>query len=195
MQLAHAAIAATDAVRSGTARARFAQPDPAINVVTAPGMDELEKQAAAKHKRSQFDGWDMISGRVQPKLGGGPQYLDIVGVNYYAHNQWVSVDAIESTDPRYRPLHEILGEIHARYSRPLFIAETGIEDQRRVEWLNYICDEPIMAIEQGVPVEGVCFIPLWIIPAGRTTVVAVLGCGVTLMARVIVRFTRHWRGN
>jgi len=29
-----------------------------------------------------------------------------------------------------------------------------------VEWLNYIRDEAIMAIERGVPVEGVCLYPI-----------------------------------
>lgn len=47
-----------------------------------------------------------------------------------------------------------------RYSRPLFIAETGIEDEHRPEWLRYICDEVVEAIQRGIPVEGICSYPI-----------------------------------
>ena len=64
-------------------------------------------------------------------------YLDIIGANYYVHNQWV-LDGkfIERNDPRYRPLHQLFGDLYRRYGKPLFIAETGIEDDRRPEWLR-----------------------------------------------------------
>jgi beta-glucosidase/6-phospho-beta-glucosidase/beta-galactosidase len=160
-QLVRVNIVAIDAIRSVAARARFVQPDPLINVVTSPEMDQADKQAAAVHERSQLDGWDMLSGRLRPELGGDSQYLDIIGVNYYVHNQWVyKGNFIEATDPRYRPLHDLLAEVYARYSRPLLITETGIEDDRRPEWLSYVCDEVIQAAETGVPVEGICLYPI-----------------------------------
>jgi hypothetical protein len=124
-------------------------------------MDEAVKQAAAEHQRSQLDGWDMLGGRLSPELGGSPQYLDIVGANYYVHNQWVFQGKfIESTDPRYRPLHDILYEVYRRYRRPIFISETGIEDDRRPAWLRYVCDEVVQALQRGVPVEGICLYPI-----------------------------------
>ena len=30
----------------------------------------------------------MLCGRLWPELGGGERYLDIIGVNFYPHNQW-----------------------------------------------------------------------------------------------------------
>jgi hypothetical protein len=30
----------------------------------------------------------MVSGMMAPELGGRPEYLDIVGVNFYPSNQW-----------------------------------------------------------------------------------------------------------
>ncbi len=160
-QLVRATIVAIDAIRSIAPRARFVQVDPVINVVTSPEMNEAQKSAAAAHERSQLDAWDMLSGRLHPELGGSPQYLDMIGVNYYVHNQWVYEGSfIESTDPRYRPLHDILAEVHRRYSRPLLIAETGIEDERRQEWLSYVCDEAIQAARNDIPIEGICLYPI-----------------------------------
>ncbi len=161
LQLVRANLAAMDGIRSVAPDARFVQPDPAINVVTSPEMDQIQKDAAAAHERSQLNGWDMLSGRLHPELGGDSRYLDVIGVNYYIHNQWVyNGKFIEAADPRYRPLHDILAEIYNRYSRPLLISETGIEDERRVEWLSYICDEVIQAIENGIPIEGICIYPI-----------------------------------
>lgn len=160
-QLVRATIEATDAIRSAAPRARFVQVDPVINVVNSPTATEAERLAASAHTRAQFDAWDMLWGRLSPELGGGPEYLDVIGANYYVHNQWAYEDKfIERSDPRYKPLHKILAEVYRRYSRPLFIAETGIEDERRPEWLRYICDEVVEAIRRGIPVEGICLYPI-----------------------------------
>jgi beta-glucosidase/6-phospho-beta-glucosidase/beta-galactosidase len=160
-QLVRAAITAIDNIRSVAPHARFVQIDPIINVVTSPGASQAERDAAASYNRAQCDAWDMLSGRLRPDLGGAPEYLDIIGANYYVHNQWVYEGKfIEASDPRYKPLHEILGDVYGRYSRPLFIAETGIEDERRPEWLRYVCDEVVKAIQRGIPVEGICLYPV-----------------------------------
>ena len=44
--------------------------------------------------------------------------------------------AFARTHKLYRPLHDMLREAHERVRRPLFIAETGIEDAARPEWLR-----------------------------------------------------------
>lgn len=160
-QLVRANIAAIEAVRSVAPQARFVQVDPIINVVTTPEMDEAQKEEARGYVRAQFDSWDISSGRRYPELGGDSQYLDIVGANYYVHNQWVHGGKfIEPGDPRYRPLHDILRELYQRYRRPLFIAETGIEDDLRPEWLRYVCDQAVEAMMRGIPVEGICLYPI-----------------------------------
>jgi hypothetical protein len=94
-------------------------------------------------------------------LGGDSSYLDIVGGNYYVHNQWeLNGRFIERTDKRYRPLHSLLADLYTRYGKPIFLAETGIEEDRRAEWLSYISGEVIAALENGVPVEGICLYPI-----------------------------------
>ena len=160
-QLVRATIAAIDAIRDVAPQARIVQVDPVINVVPKPGADEAERQSAAAYTRCQFDAFDMIAGREWPQLGGDERYIDIVGGNYYVHNQWeLEGRFIERTDPRYRPLHLLLGDLHRRYGKPIFLAETGIEEGRRAEWLAYIGGEVIAAIENGVPVEGICLYPI-----------------------------------
>ena len=62
--------------------------------------------------------------------------------------------------PKYKKFRLILGEVYARYGRPLFIAETGIEDSERAAWLAYMCGEARAAIAAGVPVEGLCWYPI-----------------------------------
>ena len=84
----------------------------------------------------------MLSGRMSPELGGRPEYLDIIGINFYDRNEWVHNDEpITRDDPRYRPFHQILLDVSERYRRPMFISETGAEDEARASWFNYVADE------------------------------------------------------
>jgi len=160
-QLVRACIATIDAIREVVPHARFIQVDPVINVVADPGATEQQQQAAAAYTRAQFEAFEMIAGRLWPQLGGSPDYIDIVGANYYVHNQWVlGGHFIERNDPRYRPLSDLLAELYRLNHKPLFIAETGIEDDRRPEWLRYVVDEVITALSAGVPVEGICLYPI-----------------------------------
>jgi hypothetical protein len=54
----------------------------------------------------------------------------------------------------------MLAEVHARYRRPVFVAETSIEGAPRAAWLRHICEEVRAAILMGVPVEGICLYPV-----------------------------------
>ena len=67
---------------------------------------------------------------------------------------------IEPSHLRYRPVWQMLREVYERYRRPLFVAETGIEDEARPAWLRYIGYEVRRAIAEGVPVEGLCLYPI-----------------------------------
>jgi hypothetical protein len=67
---------------------------------------------------------------------------------------------IVPSDPRYPHVSTMLQELYERYRRPLFIAETGIEDETRPAWLRYICKEAFTAWAAGVPLEGICLYPI-----------------------------------
>jgi len=87
-------------------------------------------------------------------------------VNYYVDNQWIYPGNVDSSTtigpahPRYRPVWDMLREVHERYRRPLFLAETGIENEARPLWLRYICQEARAALREGVPLEGICLYPI-----------------------------------
>ena len=73
---------------SADPQARFMHGDPLIHV-TAPNDSIPEVLESARGQSdAAFEAWDMLSGRTEPQLGGSPQLLDIVGINYYHDNQW-----------------------------------------------------------------------------------------------------------
>jgi hypothetical protein len=129
-----------------------------------------DKPAAEAYRLSQFQAWDMLCGRLWPELGGHEKYLDIVGANFYPHNQWFynlkgfqrirRFTPISRQHPCYRPFREMLTELYERYHRPVFIAETGSENRIRAGWLRYVCGETRAALEAGVPVQGMCLYPI-----------------------------------
>ncbi|HTL55204.1 MAG TPA: hypothetical protein VL361_05965 [Candidatus Limnocylindrales bacterium] len=169
VQLVRAALAAMDAIWTVLPRARFMHVDPIIHVIASQQHPE-EAPAAEAYRLSQFQAWDMLSGRLWPELGGQERYLDIVGVNFYPHNQWFynlknfrrirKFRPLHRRHPRYRPFRQMLAEVHERYHRPMFIAETGAENRARPDWLRYICGETEAAILNGVPVHGICLYPI-----------------------------------
>jgi glycosyltransferase involved in cell wall biosynthesis len=160
VQLVRASIAAMHAIMDVDGRARFVHCDPAINVIAAPDRPQ-DFQAAEGHRQAQYQAWDMIGGLSWPQLGGEARLLDIVGVNYYSNNQWIhGGPTIDIDHALYRPLHRMLMEIHGRYGRPILLAETGIEFDRRPAWLRYTTNELKLARRKGVPVEGLCLYPI-----------------------------------
>lgn len=160
-QLVRASIRAIDAIRAVCPGARFVQVDPSVEVF--PDSRRAAHIADARNFRAaQFHAADMLVGKSEPEIGGGEQYLDIVGVNYYSRNQWrqPSGATVRHEDADYRPFNEILLENFQRYNRPILIAETGIEDETRPEWFRYICEQTRIAESKGVPVEGICLYPI-----------------------------------
>lgn len=170
-QLVRAAIAAIEAVREVAPGARICHAEPIIHIAVDPDYPE-EAPAAEAYRQAQFQAWDMLGGRVCPELGGRPDYLDLLGVNYYSNNQWIHQDPhvppsrrrrsmlLPPSHPLHRPIREILGEVYERYQRPVFIAETGIEGDARPSWLRYIGQEARAATAAGVQVEGLCLYPI-----------------------------------
>jgi beta-glucosidase/6-phospho-beta-glucosidase/beta-galactosidase len=159
-QLVRAAVGAMEAVWAEIPSARFLHVDPVVNVAANPKKPHLN-DAAEAYRRSQYQAWDMLAGRICPEVGGDEKYLDIIGVNYYPHNQWeYQGEMILRTDPRYRPFNEIIREVYERYQRPMLIAETGTEQRDRAPWLRYIGEQARIAMEHGVPLHGICLYPI-----------------------------------
>ncbi|MGI4877806.1 MAG: beta-glucosidase, partial [Janthinobacterium lividum] len=158
--LVRATIAAIEAIRDVEPRARFALAEPLINILPQSDAEE-HVAAAANYMESQFEAVDMLAGKLHPELGGGAQYLDLVGLNCYYNNQWIDHGrTVYLGDPLYRPLRELLELAQARVDRPIFIAETGTEGGGRAPWLHYVADEVAAAMAAGRTIEGICIYPI-----------------------------------
>ncbi|MCB8820519.1 beta-glucosidase [Microvirga rosea] len=159
-QLIRATLAAIDAIRHVDPQARFITAEPIINVEAGLG-DEDHSRGAELYRQAQFEVFDMLCGRMEPELGGRPDYIDVIGVNYYPDNQWYhGGPTIPMGHHAYRPLNEMLAEVFRRYERPLMLSETGSEGSGRAAWLHYVCAEVRLAMEIGVPIEGICLYPI-----------------------------------
>jgi len=160
VQLARASIAAIHALRETDPRARIVHCEPLISIQHDPRRDRPRLEAEGWHQ-AQFQALDLLMGRMWPQIGGAPSMLDIIGVNYYFNNQWIHTGpTIDLDHPQYRPLSDLLFETYARYQRPIFVSETGIEGNRRAAWLRYVAGEVAHARRRGVPVEGICLYPV-----------------------------------
>ncbi|HEX3035318.1 MAG TPA: glycosyltransferase [Thermodesulfobacteriota bacterium] len=186
VQLVRATIEAIEATWDVTPTARIIHTDPVINIV-ADTRRPHERRVAEERCHFQYQAWDMICGRLLPQLGGNEKYLDIIGVNYYPNNQWIHggphihrrtksmpsseisyfYDHLTQSSPsisypanQYRHFRYLLQEVYERYGRPMFVAETGAEDEARPDWLCYIGREVRAAKREGVPIEGVCLYPI-----------------------------------
>ena len=159
-QLVRGALCAVQAIRSELPNATIVAPEPVIHIAGDPARPD-DVASAEAYRLSMFEAWDMLSGRLHPELGGHPQGFDIIGVNYYDSNQWWNHGStIRVGDPAYRPFHQILKEVFDRYQCPLFVAETGTEDEARPAWFAYIAGEVRTARQLGVPVQGMCLYPI-----------------------------------
>ncbi len=158
--LVRGAVLASEVLLAELPGVRLIAPEPVIHI--APNSQSAAAVLRAQnHLRAQYEAWDMLSGRLEPELGGKAEYLDILGANFYERNQWVDDgEQLRPGDLRYRPFREMLEEVWTRYHRPILISETGAEDGRRAGWFNYVCNEVYAAIELGVPVKGICLYPI-----------------------------------
>ncbi len=163
-QLVRASVAATRAVRAVDPRARFVQAEPIINIV--PQRKDIKKHPhivddVRRHTAAQYEAWDMIRGDRDEDLGGAPEMLDLIGVNYYWNNQWEhGGDRTPPGHAEHRPLHQMLEDLYRRYNRPILITETGAEAGAAVGWLGYIAAEVRQAQRAGVEILGICIYPV-----------------------------------
>jgi beta-glucosidase/6-phospho-beta-glucosidase/beta-galactosidase len=163
-QLITTAIMAARAIRSHAPDAVIVGAEPLIHV--AP-LDQRRPtlRAAEQNRGGMFEAYDWMTGRAMPELGGDPSLIDVIGLNYYPHNQWYwEGPTIPLGHHEYRPLAEMLLEIAERYGKPIFLSETGAEGSGRASWLHYVCDEVRDAIDAGADVRGICWYPITAYP-------------------------------
>ncbi|MCZ0962951.1 hypothetical protein [Paracoccus benzoatiresistens] len=159
-QLLRAFVAGAAAVRQVDPKARIVVTDPLIQVLAHPDRPDRSEAARLLHD-GQYDFRDQLA-----EAGGGERpILDVIGACYYQFNQWYDCGAAGSSialapeDASRRPLALLLEDVHVRYGRPLFVAETSAERQDRAKMARHVLDEVISARRAGIPVNGVCWYP------------------------------------
>ena len=168
VQLVRAIIAATDAIWAAVPDARIVSVDPICRAVAPLSRPDL--LAAQDHFNSGpvLEAWDMIAGKLLPELGGSPEHLGILGVNYYWTNQWEigSEDTpLSEDDVRIWPLSRLVKGLWDRYGVPLLISETGHIGAMRATWVRQLAAEARAMIAAGVPLEGICLYPILGMPS------------------------------
>ena len=166
-------IAGVKAIREVMPEARMVHIDPLIHVV--PPRDRPDLAEAARHEAEEdaFFGFDVISGRIHPELGGSPEVLDIVGVNNYSFGQMEYREegphtSLEPDDDRIVPLADLIESVWKRYGNPMIVAETSGLQGGRDEWLNDVVNEALAAVNRGVDLHAVCMFPAVDMPDWHT---------------------------
>ena len=135
-----------------------------------------------------YEAYDWILGLAEPELGGDPSLADLVGVNFYPHNQWYfDGPTIPMGHHEYRALADMLVEFAERYDKPLWVSETGAEGSARPAWLHYVCDEVRAAQQKGAAIEGICIYPVTAYPGWDNS----RHCHVGLFSTIDSEGTRH----
>ncbi len=180
--LCKAAMNACSAMRSVDPECRFIWAEPLIHIAPK-NHSRREAAAAEKHRLGQFESYDLLTGRAEPELGGQDGFVDVVGMNFYPHNQWyLNGPTIPMGHHEYRPLADMLVEGAERYRKPLFISETGAEGSGRAPWLHYVCQEVLDARSRGVRIGGICLYPITAYPGWDNSRHAEAGLFSTIVA-------------
>jgi hypothetical protein len=147
--------------------------EPLIQVAPPADRPDLADEARREREDDACFAWDALAGRVHPELGGAPEVLDVVGANCYAFGQMEYREqgphvAMAPRDPRIRPLGDMLGDVWARYRRPMIIGETSGLGEGRPAWLKDVMEEALAAVHRGVDLHGVCLFPAVDMPDWHT---------------------------
>jgi hypothetical protein len=162
-QLARAAIAGINAIRSVCPRARIVNVDPLCRVVPPIGGHDAASACDGFNDGAVFEFWDILGGRLMPELGGSREHLDVVGITSSSANQWeLGREGIPlaGDDPRRMPLRHSVRRVWERYGGDLLIAATGDVRDTRAAWLAEIERECAALLADGIPLRGVCLSPI-----------------------------------
>ena len=164
--LMKAYIEGIEAMKEEDSSVRIMTTEPLVNTVPPLSATPKEKAFARMVHNNQFQSVDMLAGRICPELRGKPEYLDILGFNYYYNNQWVAGTADflpwlnENGDPRWSPLSYLLQQAYQRYGRPIVLSETSHPKEDRPKWIRFIAQQCENTLQQDVPLWGVCWYPI-----------------------------------
>jgi hypothetical protein len=174
--------------------------EPRIHIVSRPGRED-DVAEVERLNDGQWHAWDMLLGRREPELGGAEDVLDVVGVNFDWSNRWLHHGSYGQRPPPYDerwrlPLRHLLADVHGRYRRPLFVAETSGEGVRRTTWFRYAAEEVREALRAGLRRSKASATARCSgTSAGTTNATAPTACPRRRRTTAGGRCTRRWRGS
>lgn len=163
-RLMKAYIEGVEAIKEEDASIRILTTEPLVHITHARDRKRGKKKDAELMHEHQFQVTDILGGYMCPELRGRPEYLDILGFNFYYDNQWVrdpyEVIIWKSKDPRWRRLSKLLKAAYDRYNRPIVLSETSHPKEDRPLWIDTLAIECSKVLKQGIPLWGICWYPI-----------------------------------
>ncbi len=159
--LCRAAIKGIEAIKSVDPSAQIMTVEPLIKIHPPIGQEPCN--IINDCNEGQFQAVDIITGRMCPELGGQPEYVDMVGINYYYENQWEHCGPKilwKKGDHQRMTFPQLLQEVYHRYNKPVVITETGHFGEDQCAWMEQITEECIEALDNGVDLRGMCIYPV-----------------------------------
>jgi beta-glucosidase/6-phospho-beta-glucosidase/beta-galactosidase len=186
-QLVKTAISAATAIKREWPRSTIIWAEPLIHIAPHDRRRQTVR-GAERNLQGMYEAYDWITGRAEPELGGDPSLVDVVGWNFYPHNQWYwNGPTIPMGHHEYRPLADMLIAMCERYGKPVFLSETGAEGTGKPSWLHYVCNEVRDAMSRGADIRGICWYPITAYPGWDNSRHAETG----LFSTVVANGTRH----
>ncbi|MGN6615840.1 MAG: amine oxidase [Ilyomonas sp.] len=164
--LMKAYISAVAAMKEIDPGIRILTTEPLINRAPVTNATPEQIEEAKRFHNSQFESVDMLAGKLCPELGGQPDYLDIIGVNYYYNNQsivgvWELLPWRNAENyPQFKSLSTLIKEVYKRYGRPIALTETSHPEEDRPLWIEMIGAETKKLLEDNIPLLGICLYPI-----------------------------------
>jgi len=186
-QLVRAAITSAKAIKQRWPGATIVWAEPLIHIAPHDRRRQTVR-AARQNLQGMYEAYDWILGLAEPDLGGDPSLADVIGLNFYPHNQWYfEGPTVPMGHHEYRPLADMLVEMAERYGKPIFLSETGAEGSAKPSWLHYVCGEVRDAMDRGADVRGICWYPITAYPGWDNSRHAETG----LLSTIVADGTRH----
>ncbi|HEV2594195.1 MAG TPA: hypothetical protein VGU01_03235 [Sphingomicrobium sp.] len=186
-QLVRTAISASRSIKERWPKSTIVSAEPLIHI--APHDRRRQSlRVARQNLQGMFEACDWILGLDRPELGGDATLIDVIGWNFYPHNQWYyEGPTIPMGHHEYRPLADILLEMAHRYDKPIFLSETGAEGTGKPSWLHYVCNEVRDAMARGADIRGICWYPITAYPGWDNSRHADTG----LLSTIVANGKRH----
>ena len=165
-RLMKAYIEGIEAMKEVDSSIRILTTEPLVCIIPHENAGQEEIELALSVHNDQFQVTDILCGKICPELRGKPEYLDILGYNFYYNNEWVlsTHDFLEwkedYNDQRFVPLNQLLKSAYKRYQRPFVLTETSHPKEDRPLWINMIAEQCALTLSAGLPLWGVCWYPI-----------------------------------